>query len=101
MLAVQPGQAASGLEHDVLDDQLAAVAEQSGERDLPPEAFERVLLVDPDHRQPAALSVQAGIPGGLLLLQGQQPQPSLKPILAGNDLRQSHRNLLGRDSLQE
>jgi hypothetical protein len=85
----------------VLDHQLAAVAEQVGERDRPVGAFEHVFLLDPDHRHAAALRVKGSHPGRLLLLQSEQPLPGLEPLLARNDLRQSHPNLLGRDVMRD
>jgi hypothetical protein len=79
-----------------VDDQLPPVTEQPGEADLPLRALEDVLLLDPDHGQPAPLGVQRVAPSGQLLLLGQELQPGLEPLLARDNLGQSHHNLLDR-----
>jgi len=81
-------------EHDVMDDQLAAVTEQPGQRDRSLTAFEQVLLIDPDHGQPAPLGVERVTPAGHFLLLGQQPQPGLEPLLPRYNLGKTHHNLL-------
>jgi hypothetical protein len=53
----------------VVDDELAPSLEQVEQAGLAFRAVEDVVLVDPDHRQPAALGCQRiSRPGGLLLL---------------------------------
>src|SRR5207248_5645714 len=86
----------AGVEHDVLDDELPAVAEQAGQRDLALRAFEHVLLADPDHGQPPPLRVQRVTAAGVLLFRGKQPLPGCQPLLAGYDLGIRHVNLLAR-----
>jgi hypothetical protein len=54
----------------VLDDQLAAVAEQPGQRDRSLRALEDVLLLDPDHGQLAPLGVERAVSAGLILPPG-------------------------------
>ena len=81
------------VEHDVLDDQLRGVPEQAGQRGRALRAVEPVLLVDPDHGQPAPFRVERVAASGVLLLGGQQPLPGFQPLLGGYDLGKRHPNL--------
>src|SRR6185437_15523337 len=91
--AARAGRVPVRVEHDVLDDELAAIPEQAGQRDLALRAFERVLLADPDHRQPPPLRVQRVTAAGVFLFRGEQPLPGCQPLLARYDLGIRHVNL--------
>src|SRR5687768_5826039 len=78
------------IEHEVLDDELAASLEEAGQADLAVRSLEDVVLVDPHHRQPAPVSVE-GVPGpGELLLSREQRLASRVPLVVRNDLGQGH-----------
>jgi hypothetical protein len=70
----------AGGEHEVVEDELAAALEQVEEALGTVRPLEDVVLVDPDHRQPAALGGQrVPRPGGLLLLH-EQPFAGNQPV---------------------
>src|SRR5262245_12611456 len=79
-----------GLEHEVVDQQLASALEEVDQPDLAARALEGVVLGDLDHRQPAPGRVDlVAVPGqGLLLLE--QLAPCGEPALAFGDLRIGH-----------
>jgi hypothetical protein len=81
-------------EHEVVNDELPAAVEEVEQAGLSVWAFEDVLLLDPDDRQPAALGCQ-GIEGasGFLLLHQQAPAGGL-PLGFGHDGRKRHPFLL-------
>ena len=59
-------------EHEVVDDQLPAALEQVQQADVPVRPLEHVVLVDPHHRQPAALGGECVVRPHRCLLLGQQ-----------------------------
>jgi hypothetical protein len=74
----------------MIDDQLSASVEQFEQARLVLGTLEDVVLLDPDHRQPAALGGKCvSRPGGLLLLDKQLLASSL-PLVSGHDLRKIH-----------
>jgi hypothetical protein len=80
--AARAGRLPVRAEHDVVDDQLAALAEQVSQGGRPLRAVKYVGLADPDHGQHAPLRVQGSAPAGLGLLLGEQRPPGLQPSLA-------------------
>ena len=68
------------IEHEVVDQQLAAVLEEVEQADRAFLPLEHVLLVDLDHRQPAPLGVHRVPLPGELLLGLQQPQAGGEPF---------------------
>jgi hypothetical protein len=70
--------------------------EQRGERGRSLRAVKDVLLLDPDHGQPAPPGVERVTPAGLFLLLGEQSQPGLQPLFARHKLGESHHDLLNR-----
>jgi hypothetical protein len=70
----------------VVDDQLAAVAEQVREGGLAVLALEDVALVDAHHRQPPPVGVQRIALPGQLLLPYEQLLAGGQPLLARHDL---------------
>jgi len=78
----------------VADDELPAPLEQVEQASLAVRTLEDVLLLDPDHRQPAALGVQLVLPPGELLLPGQQLLAGSKPLVSRHDFRKTHCVLL-------
>src|SRR3954469_4696121 len=82
-----------GREHEVADNELATPLKQVEQAGLPVRTLEDVLLLDPDHRQPAALSVQFVPLPGEFFLPGQQFLAGSKPLVSGHYLRKIHRSL--------
>jgi hypothetical protein len=74
-------------EHKVVDDQLAAAIEQIEQGRLAVRALEDVLLLDPDHREPASLCGKRVARSGEFLLLGQQFLAGCKPLVWGHYLR--------------
>jgi hypothetical protein len=73
--------------------QLPTAVEQVEQRRLAVRSVEDVLLVDPDHRESAAIGVQPVASAGELLLLGEQPLASGQPLVTRRDVRQVHRFL--------
>ena len=96
--AARAGRVPVRAEHDVLDDQLRLIAEQVAQAGLTVRALEHVLLVDPDHRQPAPFRVERVPLAGLLLLRRQQLPPGLQPLRPRHDLGKTHRCLQAQRS---
>ena len=79
-------------EHEVVHHQLRPALEQVEQADRPVRALERVRLVHPDHRQPAAVGVDPVAGPGQLLLLRQQFLAGGEPLLARHHLGQvAHR----------
>jgi len=70
------------VEHEVVDQQLAAVVEQVQQAGLAVPALEHVLLVHLDHRQPAPLGVQRVPLPGEFLLPSQQLPAGGEPLIS-------------------
>ena len=73
------------------DHELVAAVEQIEQAGLAVRALEHVLLVDPDHGQFAPLGVERVACPGHRLLLGQQLLAGNQPLIAGHDLRKTHR----------
>jgi len=78
----------------VLQDELPAALEEVEQLHLALRALEDVGLVDPHHRQAAAVGVESVPCRGQLLLAGQQSLASGEPLVARRDLWQAHVDLL-------
>src|SRR5689334_6126255 len=78
-------------EHEVVEEQLPARIEEVEQARLPVRPVENVVLVDPDHRQPATLGRErVSCPGGVLFL-GKERFPRCLPFLLGDDRGKVHR----------
>src|SRR5688500_10827539 len=80
-----------GPEHEVVDDQLRAPAEQVFERSAPLVGLEPVLLVDPDPGQLLPPPRQLVAPPCKLLLGLQQLEPRCTPFFTCSGLVLGHR----------
>ena len=69
-------------EHEMIDDELAAVAEEIGEAFAPFGRIETVVLVNLDPGQRPALRIQAIARPGVFLFSRQQRAARLQPLLA-------------------
>ena len=67
--------------HEVVHHQLRPAVEQVGQPDLSVRAFEPVVLLDADHRQPTAVGVHPRAQVGQLLLLRQQLSARREPLL--------------------
>ena len=76
----------AGVEHEVVDDQLATTLEQLCQRPLASPCLEGVLLGDRLPGQGAPLSCQIFTQVGELLLPGEERSPRLQPICVRYDL---------------
>src|SRR5919106_5960559 len=83
-----------GPEHEVVDDQLRAPAEQVFERSAPLVGLEPVLLVDPNPGQLLPPPRQLVAAPGKLLLGLQQLEPRGTPFFTGSGLVLRHRSCL-------
>src|SRR6202042_3014251 len=81
------------VEHNVVNDQLMAFAEEFSQRDGSLRPVEDVLLVNPDHGQQPSLGVERVATAGQFLLGRQQTEPGLEPLPAWDPVRKSHRYL--------
>jgi hypothetical protein len=84
----------SGVEHEVVEDELAAALEQVGQVHGAVGALEGVVLLHLDHGQVAALGAEGVAGAGQLLLLGQQVLASGQPLVAADDPGKAHRELL-------
>jgi hypothetical protein len=74
-----------GLEHEVLHEELAVLAEQVGQPGLAVGAVEDVVLLDAHHAELAAAALDQLVAGpGERLLLGQQLRAAVQPLLAGD-----------------
>src|SRR5215471_19122947 len=80
--------------HDVLDEQLPALAEHVKQADLAVWSIEYVILADLDHRQLAPARVQRIAQPGEFLLPRQQLLAGDQPLLTRGDSWKAHRDLL-------
>jgi hypothetical protein len=78
----------------VVDEQLAAAAEQLRQRARAAVGLEAVLLLDANPRQLAPLPCQLVTQAGVLLLPSEQLLAGGRPILATHDLVIGHHVLL-------
>jgi len=74
------------VEHEVVDDELAAALEQVEQSHAAVRAFEAVRLLDLDHRQPPTFDAQLVSRSGSRFLLGQQLLASHQPLASGNDV---------------
>ena len=74
-----------GIEEEAVDDQLPASLEEVEKAELAVRPLEAVLLLDPDHGQPAALSRERVPRTGELLLLDEQRLAFGVPLLLGHD----------------
>jgi hypothetical protein len=74
----------------VLDGELTPPLEQVEQADLSVRAVELVVLVDPDHREPATLCVECVALACQSLLLHEELLPGVLPLIAGNDFGQAH-----------
>jgi len=74
------------VEHEVIHDELAASAEQIEQAHLACWAIEDVVLLDPDHRQPAAFGVDRVAVARQFLFFGEQLLARAQPIGTRYDL---------------
>src|SRR5947209_9055422 len=79
-----------GIEHRVIDDQLAASREDVAERPRPALALEGVLLLDELPGQIAPLPAQLVAHPGELLLLRQVPLPCPEPLVVFHHLVMCH-----------
>jgi hypothetical protein len=70
------------VEHEVADDQLAPAVEQVEKAGPAARALELAILVDFDHRKPAALGVECVAPPGEFLFFRQQRLAGEQPVAA-------------------
>src|SRR5262249_3956767 len=82
-------------EHEMLDDQLAASAEEVGERLLSVGSVEHVSLLDLHPRQLAPLGAQAIAQPGEFLLPAQMLLAGNEPLVSGHDAMVRHGSLSG------
>src|SRR5262249_33620934 len=75
--AIVPG----GIEHEMVDNQLAAPVEQVEQTRLAIWPFEGVFLLDLDHRQPASFSIELVPRTGGFLFFAEQLRASSEPFL--------------------
>jgi hypothetical protein len=85
-----------GVEHEVLDDELAPALEDVGQPHLAVRADEAIVLFDPHHRHAAAVGVQGVLHARELLLTRQQGAAGGAPLVSGGDLGQAHAISSGR-----
>ena len=74
-----------GIEHEVVDEQLRAAAEQIDERGSAMFRVEHVVLVESHPRQLPPLPGQVIVPSGQFLLGIEQLEPGFEPLLARPD----------------
>jgi hypothetical protein len=79
-----------GVEHEVLDDELAPALEDVEQGHLAVLTGEDVVLVDAHHRHPAAIGVQGILDARQLLLALEKCAAGGEPLLSGGDLGQTH-----------
>jgi hypothetical protein len=88
--AARAGRVPVRAEHHVLDDQLAAAAEQIGQPGRAVRPLEHVVLFDQDHRQPPPFRVERVALAGQRLFLVEQLAPGFDPLGARHDLGQTH-----------
>src|ERR1700722_8214092 len=73
--------------HEMIDDELKAPLEQVEQACFAVWTLEDIVLLDPDHRQPATLGVERVQAMGMFLLLGEQLQACSKPLGSRHDPR--------------